>query len=98
MADNSRKVSELDQQPVLADQDRLLICLANGAVRTANVTTALANADVTIGKLILANANSTSTPANSSIAVAQGAIWTDGTYIYVSMAPNQIKRALLSSF
>jgi hypothetical protein len=40
MADNSRKVSELDQQPVLADQDRLLICLANGAVRTANVTTA----------------------------------------------------------
>ena len=59
MTDNSRRVSELDQQPVLADQDRLLICLANGAVRTANVSTALANADVTIGKLILANANST---------------------------------------
>jgi hypothetical protein len=39
-----------------------------------------------------------STPSSSSAACAPGAIWSDATYIYVSVTSGTIKRAALSNF
>jgi hypothetical protein len=98
MADNARPLPDLAVVDALADGDRLVAVLEGGAVRLSNVSSFASNSDVTIGTLVLANANSSSTPANSTIAVQQGKIWSDGTYIYVATANNTVKRAALSSF
>lgn len=63
----------------------VLVPIANLYVNTTlNIT------DLVIGDI--------TTPANSTQNTTVGKIWSDGTYIYVGVANNQIKRITLSSF
>jgi hypothetical protein len=96
MADNSRPIANLNSVAVLSNNDKVVVVLANGAVMISPVSSHLANASVTIGKLIMSN--NASTPANSSIAVTPGEMWTDGLYLYVGTGNNAVKRVALSIF
>lgn len=84
-----RPVSNLATYDTLTETDRLVTCLANGAVRAANSATAL------VGVPLLAV---NSTPANSSITVSGGRVFCDSDYLYVATANGALKRIALESF
>jgi len=53
------------------------------------------NNNLQVNTLIITN---NTTPINSVQSTTQGKIWTDGNYLYIGIANNQIKRIALSSF
>lgn len=110
MADRSKKISELAAATSVAANDLIVIVdkhssntisttkSANVSVLFGNVTTNVTlsnNAALSVSNVMIKD---NSTPANSSITVAQGKIWADANYIYVATANNTVKRVSLSSF
>jgi hypothetical protein len=97
MADEYRAVSNLATISVLSANDKLIVCLSNGAVRTANTRSAFSNTSspTVIGNLQFAN---NATPLSSAVSCSLGQIWADDQYIYVATADNFIKRVALSAF
>lgn len=98
MADSAKAISNVASVGSLSSNDSLVVCTSNGSVRRVLSGNAFANTQVPlkVGKLQLANIGST--PANSTITVTQGEVWTDGTYLYVATANNTVKRVSLSAF
>lgn len=81
-------VSNLQVANSAAGVDRVLLVLANGAVRIATLDGLLDSASVV----------AEGTPANSSVAVTEGQVMHDSNYLYVATANNTLKRVLLESF
>jgi hypothetical protein len=78
----------------LAANDSIFVN-SNSTVRQAYANGIFANLNVKVATLLVAN---NSTPANSTINVAQGTIWFDSSYLYLATANNIIKRMMLTSF
>jgi hypothetical protein len=96
MADRAKKVTELTAATSVADGDLLLVVAdPAGTPITKKVTKSAFLLSVTSNTLIMSNR---STPANSTITVAQGTIFFDADYIYVAVANNTLKRAPLTGF
>ena len=108
MADRAKKISALTPRTQVAAND--IVAIVANTSNTANTyavrisdlwgncaanLTVSNSAILTVTNLrVLKN----STPANSTITCVQGDIWSDGTYIYVAVANNTLKRAALSTF
>jgi len=84
-----RNASNLASVSVLVEDDRVMVVLANGAVRAAYAGSAMSGVP-----LISAN----STPANSAIDVSAGRMFCDDSYLYVATSANTVKRVALESF
>lgn len=94
MTDRAKKITELTQLTVAANNDLLII-----EDVSANTTKSIAITDLT--KVVVANTfilTGNSTPANSTVTVTKGTIFYDVDYIYVAVANNTLKRVSLSSF
>lgn len=109
MADRSKKISELAVATSVAANDLMLIVDKHSSntatTKAANVSVLFGNVstNVTLSNTSVLSTNNmvlrdNSTPANSTITVAQGKIWADASYIYVATANNTVKRVALSSF
>jgi hypothetical protein len=72
------------------------ITLPSGYVLTGQVVGSNVSANIANFENLYVNIQPT--PANSSIAIAQGGIFSDGTYLYVAVANNQLMRVPLQSF
>lgn len=101
MADRAKKISELDNAPVVAGSDLLVVVTnpsSNAATRKVTVNTFFNVSNsvvVSANTLVVRNFQS---PANSTIAVTQGTIFYDANYLYIAVANNMLKRVALSSF
>jgi len=108
MADRARKGTELPTRTFVNAND-IVIVVANTSntpntygVRVGNFFTNC-DANVTLQNAAILSVNTAiirknSTPANSTITVTQGTMWSDGTYLYVATADNTLKRVALSAF
>lgn len=89
MTEEYKPVSNLDTIDVLTSNDRVLVMLANGAVRTSNAVSALSN---------VYSMGAANTPANSTITIQAGRAFYDSGFFYVAVANNVLKRVPLQSF
>jgi hypothetical protein len=100
MTTQAAKISGLTRVTTAAASDLLLVSRdpdGNASSRAVSIGNVLANSGLTFVPGVLRFGN-TSTPANSTITVAQGTVWADSSYIYVATANNVVKRAVLSTF
>jgi hypothetical protein len=84
MSGEARKVSDWATVNAVANTDSVLL-LADG--NNALITVA------GLRRIPIAN-----TPANSTITSVGGDVFTDGSYLYVAVANNSLKRVALSTF
>lgn len=91
MTDRAKSIVELDPANSAFANNLLVI---ENSVGTQKITleALFSNNDVDI---YIQSAN---TPANSSITVKKGKVFTDGTYLYLATANNVLKRVTLSAF
>jgi len=101
MTEQSKKITELPVANSLA-RDAKLVVVVNP---TTSPETRVVNVDVlftnTANLTVVANnllVTKRSTPANSTITVANNTIWFDSDYLYIAVGNNSIKRVALSSF
>lgn len=111
---SDKRISELQSATSVASEDLLNIVdnpigtPVNKKITVKNFfgsvpanTTFQANVSIH-GSMVVSNNNiritESQTPANSTIAVSQGAIFWDEDYIYIAVSNNVVKRAALSSF
>lgn len=99
--------SKIKDYPVLTapTSNTKLVVSHNGNTYQMNICSMFANntGNVSFSNSSTLSANSflvrrDDTPANSTITVTKGAIWSDGTYLYVATADNTLKRIALTAF
>lgn len=104
MAESGKKIKDYPSLTTTTGNTRFVVSEAGNtynislSVMFANCVsnTSFSNsAYVSIQNLVIRRAN---TPANSTISVPERAIWADNNYIYVAIANNNIKRAVLETF
>lgn len=104
MAESGKKIKDY---PVLTAPtgNTKLVVSHNGNTYQMNIASMFANisANITFSNSSVVSVNGfiisrTDTPANSTITVTAGSIWSDGTYLYVATANNNLKRIALTAF
>lgn len=98
-SNNIVRTTDLPVTNTVGSSDRFLIIkVANSSVQntySVNAATMFSNTTLVLGKLVVTNR---STPANSTITVQAGEMFSDASYLYVATANNTLMRVSLSSF
>jgi uncharacterized protein YjiK len=94
MSDRAKKVSELTQLVVAANND-LLIIEDVSANTTKSITLTNLTKVVVANTLILTGNN---TPTNSSVPVVKGTLFYDTNFLYIAVENNVLKRVSLEGF
>ena len=96
MANNSTKLSGLQPKNNADGSDQVVAfsTVSNGDVLIP-VSNLYTNSTLMANNLVIMQNN---TPLNSTASVVPKSLWSDGTYLYVSVSNNLIKRITLETF
>lgn len=84
MANTGIQVANVNVANSVSVGDRVVMCMANGAVRLTPVS----------NTVVLLNV----TPANSTVNCNFGQLFFDSNYLYIATANNNLKRVALTTF